>query len=163
MPDHFGTLCIKGLKAVITSNSLISGGLDNDRIVYFIFCRKILQIYWQRYVWKFYQHILSKIPTNSKNIPPPPHILWWHTLALALLQSLPYFFFLCWSASSYLCMVFYSISSNMVRFSQSIHLLMCCCWFFNWDSLHARLNSHYKAWSYKKKKHKKIKAYRKSV
>ena len=27
--------------------------------------------------------------------------------------------------------------------------------FFNWDSLHARLNSHYKAWSYKKKNHKK--------
>ena len=27
--------------------------------------------------------------------------------------------------------------------------------FLNWDSLHARLNSHYKAWSYKKKKHKK--------
>ena len=23
--------------------------------------------------------------------------------------------------------------------------------FFNWDSLYARLNSHYKAWSYKKK------------
>ena len=35
--------------------------------------------------------------------------------------------------------------------------------FFDWDSLHARLNSHYKAWSYKKKKHKKIKAYRKSL
>ena len=35
--------------------------------------------------------------------------------------------------------------------------------FFNWDSLHARLNSHYKAWSYKKKKYKKIKAHRKSV
>ena len=34
---------------------------------------------------------------------------------------------------------------------------------FNCDSLHARLNSHYKAWSYKKKKHKNIKAYRKSV
>ena len=33
--------------------------------------------------------------------------------------------------------------------------------FFNWDSLHARLNSHYKAWSYKKKKRKNIKAYRK--
>ena len=31
------------------------------------------------------------------------------------------------------------------------------------DSLHARLNSHFKAWSYKKKKHKKITAYRKSV
>ena len=35
--------------------------------------------------------------------------------------------------------------------------------FFNWDSLHVRLNSHYEAWSYKKKKHKKIKAYRKSA
>ena len=35
--------------------------------------------------------------------------------------------------------------------------------FLKWDSLRARLNSHYKAWSYKKKKHKKIKAYRKSV
>ena len=35
--------------------------------------------------------------------------------------------------------------------------------FFNWDSLHARLNIHYKAWSYKKKKHKKITAYRKSI
>ena len=34
---------------------------------------------------------------------------------------------------------------------------------FNCDSLHARLNSHYEAWSYKKKKHKKITAYRKSV
>ena len=28
--------------------------------------------------------------------------------------------------------------------------------FFNWDSLHAKLNSHYEAWSYKKKKHKKV-------
>ena len=34
--------------------------------------------------------------------------------------------------------------------------------FFNWDSLHARLNSHYKTESYKKK-HKKIRAYRKFV
>ena len=35
--------------------------------------------------------------------------------------------------------------------------------FLNWDSLHARLNHHQKAWSYKKKKkHKKIKGYRKS-
>ena len=36
-------------------------------------------------------------------------------------------------------------------------------YFFNWDSLHARLKSHYEAWSYKKKKHKKITAYKKSV
>ena len=33
-------------------------------------------------------------------------------------------------------------------------------YFFNWDSLHASLNSHYEVWSYKKKKDKKIKAYR---
>ena len=35
--------------------------------------------------------------------------------------------------------------------------------FLNCDSLHARLNSHNEAWSYKKKKHKNITAYRKSV
>ena len=35
--------------------------------------------------------------------------------------------------------------------------------FFIWDSLHARLNSRYEAWCYKKKEHKKVKAYRKSV
>ena len=34
---------------------------------------------------------------------------------------------------------------------------------FNWDSLHARLDSHYEAWSYKKKNHRRVKAYRKSV
>ena len=35
--------------------------------------------------------------------------------------------------------------------------------FFNWDSLHRKLNSHYEAWSYSKKKCKKIKACMKSV
>ena len=30
--------------------------------------------------------------------------------------------------------------------------------FINWDSCHAKLNSHYEVWSYKKKKHKKITA-----
>ena len=35
--------------------------------------------------------------------------------------------------------------------------------FFNCDSPHARLNSNYKAWSYIKKKHKKIKTCRKSL
>ena len=35
--------------------------------------------------------------------------------------------------------------------------------FFNWYSLHARLNSHGEAWSCKKRKHKKVKAYRKSI
>ena len=36
-------------------------------------------------------------------------------------------------------------------------------YFFNWDSFHLRLNSHCMAWSYKKKKYKKIKAYMKFV
>ena len=35
--------------------------------------------------------------------------------------------------------------------------------FFNYDSLYARLNSYCEAWSSKKKKYKKIKAYRKYV
>ena len=35
--------------------------------------------------------------------------------------------------------------------------------FFNWYSLHARLSSHYEEWSYKNWKHKKVKAYRKSI
>ena len=35
--------------------------------------------------------------------------------------------------------------------------------FFNWNSLHARLNCKYEAWSYKKNEHKKIKSYRKYV
>ena len=34
---------------------------------------------------------------------------------------------------------------------------------FDWGSFHARLSSHYKAWSCKKKKHKKIKGHRKSL
>ena len=42
-------------------------------------------------------------------------------------------------------------------------LLFFFFFFFNSYSLHARLNSHYKAWSYKKRKHKKVKAYRKSI
>ena len=35
--------------------------------------------------------------------------------------------------------------------------------FFNWDSLHARLNSHYQVWSYNKRSTKKITGYRKSI
>ena len=48
----------------------------------------------------------------------------------------------------------------------NIHILLLIIFaflFFNWDSLHARLNSQYEARSFKKKKHKKIRARRKSV
>ena len=37
------------------------------------------------------------------------------------------------------------------------------CFLLTWESLHARLNSHYKIWSYKKKEHKMIKGYWKSL
>ena len=35
--------------------------------------------------------------------------------------------------------------------------------FFDWDSLYEKLNSHCKTWSYNKKEHKNVKAYRKSL
>ena len=47
------------LKAGIVGQSLISG-LVIDRILYFVFYDKILQIYRQHWVRKFYRHILSK-------------------------------------------------------------------------------------------------------
>ena len=47
---------------------------------------------------------------------------------------------------------------------KKLKTLFCGHFFFNnWYQLHARLMSHYKAWSYKKKKHKKIKTYTKSA
>ena len=42
-------------------------------------------------------------------------------------------------------------------------ILQSVLFFKNWDSLHARLNSHYEAWSYKKESTKKITGYRKSA
>ena len=38
-------------------------------------------------------------------------------------------------------------------------LITSLFFFFNWDTQHARLNSYYEAWSYKKKKHKNISIY----
>ena len=52
-----------------------------------------------------------------------------------------------------------SFITNNVKGVQSLKKIF----FLNWDSFHARLNSHCKAWSYEKKKHKKIKAYTKSL
>ena len=46
-------------------------------------------------------------------------------------------------------------------FRKNIQLIGC--FFFNWDSLHTWLNSHYEAWSYKKRSIKKFTGYRKSV
>ena len=49
------------------------------------------------------------------------------------------------------CALFFSVLTPAIIF------------FFNWDSLHARLNSYYEARSYKNKTTKKITGYRKSV
>ena len=49
------------------------------------------------------------------------------------------------------------------KFDPGTGLISIISLFFNWDSLHARLNSHYEVWRYKKKKHKKIRAHRKFV
>ena len=51
---------ITSLKAVIVGKSLRSVGLDIDRILHFVFYEKVLQIYPQLWVRKFYRHILSK-------------------------------------------------------------------------------------------------------
>ena len=48
------------------------------------------------------------------------------------------------------------------NFSNKDITFLLLLFLFNWNSLYARLNRHYNTWSYKKKKHKKIKAYRKS-
>ena len=48
------------LKAVTVGKILISAGLDIDKILHFFFYDKILQIYRQHWVRKFYRGILSK-------------------------------------------------------------------------------------------------------
>ena len=60
----------------------------------------------------------------------------------------------------------YLIGENGCLFHENGYIIHECLpnsseFFFN--SLHARLNSHYKAWRYKKKKHKKINTCRKCL
>ena len=55
------------------------------------------------------------------------------------------------------------IKLNLIRSSNLKKQLNLGDFFFFWDSFHAKLNSHCEAWGYKKKKHKKIGAHRKSA
>ena len=56
------------------------------------------------------------------------------------------------------------VITNMVKIViMNFHYPEASFFYIYWDTLHASLNSHYEVWSYKKKKHKKITAYRKSV
>ena len=65
---------------------------------------------------------------------------------------------LCWS-------LFWRTPANSCFCYQSVDCFAfeLSYFFMNWDSIYARLNRHYKAWNYEKKKYKKIKAYRKSL
>ena len=60
-----------------------------------------------------------------------------------------------------------ALTTEKPHVDRSVNSLKFCpqlgCFFFNWDSPHARLNSHYEAWSYKKRSTKTITGYRKSV
>ena len=57
----------------------------------------------------------------------------------------------------------YLVKNCNLHFFKIRYRFLFMLFFFGLDSLHARLNSHYKAWSYKKNKHQKIKAYIKSL
>ena len=85
--------CITSLKAVIAGKSLISARLDIDRILHFVFYGKILQIYRQHWVRKFYRHILSKYRQIPKKwvgggVVTLPHIHTpaWHTLFIIFIK-----------------------------------------------------------------------------
>ena len=54
-------------------------------------------------------------------------------------------------------------SKNWSQFSIVSKSILEYIFLIGIHSLHARLNSHYEAWSYTKKKHKKVKAYMKSL
>ena len=66
-PNHRYKSYITFLKAVIVGKSLFSSRLDTDRILHFVLNDKILQIYRQHWVRKFYRHILSKYRQIWKN------------------------------------------------------------------------------------------------
>ena len=52
------------------------------------------------------------------------------------------------------------VSESSIKIKVTLHralIVILLTFFFSWDSLYARPNSHYEAWSCKKKKHKKLK------
>ena len=62
------------------------------------------------------------------------------------------------------CTILRTFGIQFTRFRTNCQNLAVLGFFLKkWDSFNTRLNSHYKAWSQKKKKHTKIKAYRKSL
>ena len=62
---------ITSLKTVIVGKSLISAGLNIDRILHFVFYDKILQICRQHWFMKVYRRILSKYQQMHHPLPHP--------------------------------------------------------------------------------------------
>ena len=60
---------------------------------------------------------------------------------------------LLWDADD-TCLIFKYSDINEIEGELNKNFSVICD-FLKWDSLHAKLNSHYEAWSYKKKKHNK--------
>ena len=61
------------------------------------------------------------------------------------------------STSKLVCLVFlqpFLFGFGLYTLSLFAIIIFCPFFFFNWDSLHARLNCHYDAWSYKKRSKK---------
>ena len=56
-----------------------------------------------------------------------------------------------------------NVICNIAIYADHATLYFLLFFIFNWDSPHAKLNSHYEVWSYKKKSTKNITGYRKSV
>ena len=80
-----------------------------------------------------------------------------------IFNILPIFIFYCFVffAIIFLTIIFVNLLHVFRNIVNLFYMLTLTNIFFNWDSFHARLNSHCKACTYKKKKHKKIKADRK--
>ena len=85
----------------------------------------------------------------------------WRTLEMPLINC-EINLILRWSANSVIVSTNIANQNATFEISDTKLYVPVFFFFFNWYSLHARLNSHYEAWSYKEKKHKKVKAYRKS-
>ena len=89
--------------------------------------------------------------SNSCPHPPPP------TPSLS-----PFFLFMCFSIYANNVTSACMLHKCFFKYSEKV-LCYLFHFIFNWDSLHARLNSHDGVWRYKKKKHNQITARRKSV
>ena len=112
--------------------------------------------------------------SRYRNILEKSLILWdafLHCIKYARKMGFPWSAFFCIRTESNSALIWKNTSQKKTIFWHNLHSVNSNIlnnklpepFFFNCDSLHARLNSHHKAWNHKKKKHNKITANRKSV